>query len=214
MKNNPDPIQPDEVKCVVFDFGFTLSPDLYFKIAPPGYPHWRDVIQQHVFDQPEIVEPWMAGDLSIVDIAAIISRYIPIDVPSIVETMEKGCEHLSFNQAVWNFARAQRAAGRKTAIVTANMDVFTNVVVPFHRLDAEFDVILNTFDYRALRKEYLWPIAFQYLGNDIHYGNSLLIEDGAAAPASFRNLGGYAYQYSTDESFLEWLHSVGWDHYG
>jgi hypothetical protein len=49
------------------------------------------------------------------------------------------------------------------------------------------------------------------MGNNIHYGNSLLIEDGLAEPAKFRKLGGYAYQYSTDELFLEWLHAIGWN---
>lgn len=211
IENNPGHLDPAAIKCIVFDFGFTLSPDLYFKVIPPNVPHWRDVIQKHVFDEPTIVEPWMAGDLTIVDIARMLSRHVDMDVSSIVETMEKGCERLNFNTAVWNFALSQKNAGRKTALVTANMDVFTKVVVPCHRLHEVFDVILNTFDYRELRKECLWPIAFQALGKDIHYGNSLLIEDGIAAPAKFRELGGYAYQYSTDDLFREWLNSIGWD---
>jgi hypothetical protein len=201
-----------EIKCIVFDFGFTLSSDLYFKVTPPAYPHWRNIIQKHIFDEPHIIEGWMAGDLTTVDIAGMLSRYIHMDIASIAEAMEKGCEQLHFNQAVWDFAFAQKAAGRKTALVTANMDVFTKVVIPSHGLHDVFDVILNTFDYHELRKERLWPIAFQRLGNDIHYGNSLLIEDGDVEPAKFRELGGYAYQYSTDELFLEWLRSVNWDH--
>ncbi len=211
VESNPDHIHSAEIRCIVFDFGFTLSSDLYFKVAPPGYPHWRDVIQKHIFDEPQIAEQWMVGNLTIENMAGIISRYINMDVTSIVETMEQGCEHLTFNQAVWNFALAQRGSGRKTALVTANMDVFTKVVVPCHRLHEVFDVIVNTFDYKELRKERLWPIAFQRLGNDIHYGNSLLIEDGDTEPARFRELGGYAYQYSTDELFVEWLRSIEWD---
>ena len=211
MENKADHIHPADIKCIVFDFGFTLSSDLYFKVTPPNIPHWRDVIQKHIFEERDVVEPWMAGDLNIVDIAGPLSRHMSIDIPSIVEAMEKGCEHLSFNPAVWNFALAQKGAGRKTALVTANMDVFTKVVVPCHQLHQVFDVILNTSDYRELRKERLWPIAFQCLGNNIHYGNSLLIEDGLTEPAKFRKLGGYAYQYSTDELFLEWLHAIGWN---
>lgn len=211
MLNHLTVVRAADIKCIVFDFGFTLSSDLYFKVIPPNVPHWRDVIQRCVFDEPGVVEPWMAGDLTIVDIAGILSHHIDMDIAMIVETMEKGCEQLRFNQAVWHFALAQRAAGRKTALVTANMDVFTKVVVPCHRLHQVFDVILNTFDYKELRKEYLWPIAFQHLGNNIHYGNSLLIEDGRTAPEKFRSLGGYAYQYSTDALFTEWLHSAGWE---
>jgi hypothetical protein len=39
-----DPLDPRRIKCVIFDFGFTLSPDFYFKIAPPGIPQWHEII--------------------------------------------------------------------------------------------------------------------------------------------------------------------------
>jgi hypothetical protein len=151
----------------------------------------------------------MVGALTTQDIARIISKYVDMDVASIVRTMEEGCKHLSFNEAVFNFAVAQRSEGRKTALVTANMDVFTNVVVPSHGLDRIFDVILNTSDYKELRKEVLWPIAFELLGDGIHYENSLLVEDGEKEPALFRKHGGYAYQYRTDEEFAQWIRAVG-----
>ena len=35
--------------------------------------------------------------------------------------------------------------------------------------------------------------------------NSLLIEDGSKEPELFRGCGGFAYQYTNDESFLRWL---------
>jgi hypothetical protein len=148
-------IHPAKIKCVVFDFGFTLSSDFYFKNGPAGFPQWHDVIQRYIFGEPAIINSWMKGDLSTDDIAGVISEYFPMDVPSIVAAMEKSCEHLNFNQAVWNFAVAQKVACRKTALVTGNMDIFTKVVVPAHHLDRLFDVILNSSDYRELRKEFL-----------------------------------------------------------
>jgi hypothetical protein len=210
MQNPLNCVRPADIKCIVFDFGFTLCPDLYFKVAPPGHPYWRDVIQEHIFDQSSLLEQWMIGNLTIIEIAGIVSRYIPLEIETIVRLMEKGCERLNFNKAVWDFVLAQRDAGRKTALVTANMDVFTKVVVPCHQLDRAFDVIINTFDYKELRKELLWPIAFRQLGNDIHFGNSLLIEDGYTEPAKFRKLGCYSYQYSTDALFVEWLRGNTW----
>jgi hypothetical protein len=212
LKGHLERISPDLIKCVVFDFGFTLSSDLYFKIAPPGHPEWRAVIQKYVFEQPALVNAWMKGDLSSADIAGIISGYIPLDVPDIVAWMDRGCEHLDFNSVVWEFACAQREAGRQTALVTDNMDVFTRVVVPSHHLDEIFDVILNSSDFRETRKEFLWPIAFERLGNGIGYANSLLIEDGVTEPARFRTLGGRAYPYSNDTDFRKWLEGTGWNH--
>ncbi len=205
-----EPIDPGHIKCVVFDFGFTLSPDHYFKVSPPGCPEWHEVIQKVIFREPSIVIPWMKGELTSLDIAGILSKHIPLDVPTITATMEKGCQELNFNPAVWDFAAAQRATGRKTALVTDNMDVFTKVVIPSHGLEMLFDVILNSSDMHEIRKEILWPLAFERLGDGIGYPNSLLIEDGESEPAKFRALGGYAYQYFNDATLLEWLDSVQW----
>jgi hypothetical protein len=198
------------IKCVVFDFGFTLCKDYYFNVTPPDHPEWHSVIQEQIFHEPSIVNPWLKGDLTIEDIARLVSGYIPMSVASIVATMETGCMQLQFNQAVWDFAVAQKSAGRKTALVTANMDVFSKVVAPAHRLESLFDIILNTADFHEMRKEFLWPIAFERLGSGIGYANSLLIEDGEDEPAKFRARGGLAYQYQNDELFLDWLESVQW----
>jgi FMN phosphatase YigB (HAD superfamily) len=205
-----DPINPEQIKCVVFDFGFTLSPDYYFNVTPPGCPEWHAVIQKEIFGEAAIVNPWMKGELSSLDIARILSRYFPLDIPTIVATMDQGCQRLHFNQAVWDFAFVQKAAGRKTALVTDNMDVFSKVVVPCHGLEALFDVILNSADFHEIRKELLWPIAFERLGGGIRYANSLLIEDGETEPAMFRALGGLAHQYTDDKAFIAWLDSIHW----
>jgi hypothetical protein len=189
------------IRCVVFDFGFTLSSDLYFNITPPGFPQWHSVIQECIFGQRPIVHAWMRGELKLADIAQIVSTQIDLPVPEILDTMERGCMQLAFNPAVWQFARAQRQQQRKTALVTANMDVFTDIVVPAHGLAAVFDVILNTADYHDLRKELLWDRAFATLGDGIGYHNSLLIEDGAKEPALFRERGGLAYQYHDDHQY-------------
>lgn len=205
-----DAIDPKQIQCVVFDFGFTLSPDYYFNVAPPGCPHWHAVIQKVIFADPAITNPWMRGDLTTLDIAGIISRHFSMDIPTIAATLEKGCERLRFNPAVWDFAVALKAAGRKTALVTDNMDVFSKVVVPSHGLDRLFNVIINSSDFHEIDKKYLWPIAFERLGGALGYANSLLIEDGEHEPALFKSLGGHAHQYTNDAAFLAWLDSVHW----
>jgi hypothetical protein len=85
------------------------------------------------------------------------------------------------------------------------------VVVPAHKLDRIFDVIVNSADYHNIRKEALWPIAFEKLGGGIGYPDSLLIEDGETEPEKFRQLGGYAQQYTNDKAFNKWINSMDWD---
>ena len=205
-----DSINPEQIKCVVFDFGFTLSPDYYFNVSPPGCPQWQAVIQKVIFGEHAIVNPWMKGELTSLDIAGILSKHFPLDISTIARIMEKGCEQLNLNPAVWDFAVAQKATQRKTALVTDNMDVFTKVVVPSLGLDGLFDIIINSADFHEIDKEFLWPIAFERLGGGIGYDNSLLIEDGETEPAMFRASGGYAHQYINDGTFLEWLESIHW----
>ncbi len=205
-----DKLDPRRIKCVVFDFGFTFSPDFYFKISPPETPKWHEIIHEHIFSDPSITIPWMKGELTSRDVAGIIGRYVPLDTETIFSTMEEGCKALAFNPSVWLFALKLRLTGRKIALVTDNMDVFTNVVVPAHKLDRIFDVIVNSSDFHEIDKEFLWPIAFERLDEGIGYSNSLLIEDGETEPGKFRKLGGSAYRFTTDKVFSKWVGSNDW----
>jgi len=203
-------IKPSDIECVVFDFGFTLSSDLYFKVAPPECPDWQNLIQKHIFSNNDLIDNWMSAVVTLWDIAEELAPVVDMKVPRIVELLKSGCEDLNFNEAVLTFAIAQREQGRKTAIVTNNMDVFTEIVMPCHNLDDKFDIIINSFDYHEIDKSVLWAKAFELLGNGIGYSQSLLIEDGEKNVTKFRRNGGYAYQYTNDECFLTWLKSTGW----
>lgn len=210
MNYENNSISPADITCIVFDFGFTLSSDLYFKVAPPECPDWLNLIQQKIFSNNALVDRWMAGVVTLHNIAEEIVPVVNMEVSRIIDFLELGCQNMNFNEAVLNFAIRQRESGKKTAIVTGNMDVFTKIVVPFHRLNDKFDVIINSFDYQEIDKTVLWAKAFQDLGNGIGYGQSLLIEDGVKNVRKFRENGGYAYQYENDDRFLKWLESIRW----
>ena len=90
-------MNPENIRCVVFDFGYTLSPDHYFKVSPPGILDWQAVIQKVIFGEPEIIIPWMKGELTSLDIAGILSKHFALDIPTIAETMEKGCQNMNLN---------------------------------------------------------------------------------------------------------------------
>jgi hypothetical protein len=202
---------PEDISCIIFDFGFTLSSDLYFNIAPPECPDWQELIQQHIFSDAALVDRWMSAEVTMQNIAGILAPIVHMDVARIIHFLELGCRNLTFNEAVLDFALRQRAAGRKTVIVTGNMDVFTKVIVPCHHLDQKFDLIINSFDYHEIDKTALWPKAFVHFGPGFGYKQSLLIEDGERNVGRFRAKGGYAYQYENDSLFLKWLQSVEWN---
>jgi FMN phosphatase YigB (HAD superfamily) len=198
---------PGHIQCVVFDFADTLCSDHYF--SPLGEAHER-AISKLIFGEnsSQWADPWMVGKISATEIATYLAGHLPLSASAILAGLHEGCRSLRFNPAVWELVLAQRRRGRKTALVTGNMEVFTEVVVPSHRLDQVFDAIVNSSDYGEGRKEVLWPIAFAQLGPDYTYANGLLIEDSLGNVERFRALGGVAHRYTSDRALLRWLSAM------
>jgi FMN phosphatase YigB (HAD superfamily) len=199
-------LRVSEVECVVFDFGGTFCSAPYFGTLGDEAP---ELVDRVLFGNAEISGPWMTERMSSSDIANYLSGHLQIPASEILAALRVGCRELELNHEVWSFAQEQHRVGRMAALVTGNADVFTDVVVPSHGLDQVFDVIVNSADHGDGAKEALWPKAFEALGPELGYHNSLLIEDSLGEVERFRSLGGLAYQYVGEESFFRWRGAVG-----
>lgn len=201
-------LAPEKVRSVIFDFDGTLCSGRYFE--PLGQPT-LDRIASLLFGaaSSDWAEPWMRGEHSSADIAAHLSEHLAMSSTRILDALNQGSARMTFNPAVLAFAKAQRRAGRKTALVTLNMDVFTEVVVPAHGLHDLFDTIINSADHGTLDKRALWRKAFDALGPEFDYPTSLALDDKAAWVEAFRAQGGHAHRYSNDDAFRRWLRETG-----
>lgn len=198
-----------DIRAVIIDFGFTLSSDYYFRELGPRY---TERITELVFSRDSsISRRWMGGLVTSEDVAEYLSDHLDASAEDIYSALVRGCSRMSFNQAVWDFARDQKAEGRKLALVTVNADIFRDVIVPSHGLDEEFDTIVSSSDFKSESpsKRPLWDAAFDALGPEFRYANSLLIEDTRREVELFRKLGGMAYRYRNDSDFNDWLASSG-----
>jgi len=203
-------IDPKRIRSVIFDFAYTLCSELYFK--PLGQDA-LDLIDRLIFGDSSTrwADPWMTGELTSRDIAAYLSEHLHESEDEILSALRLGCSNLTFNPAVYSFALQQRRNGRKTALVTGNVDVFTEVVVPCHGLNGVFDVVLNTADHGTRDKGVLWRRAFRAFGPEYDFQSSLLIEDGSKWVSLFESLGGWAYRYEEDRAFQDWLEQTGFE---
>jgi FMN phosphatase YigB (HAD superfamily) len=201
---------PSPINLIVVDYGMTLCSDLYSRQAPPGCPQWTEVLEQAVF-QSAWFDRWMAGQVSARDTADYLAARLPLSRAAIEAQMGAACRGLALNQGVLAFVHRQRARGLRTALVTANIDLFTAVVVPDQGLEALFDVIVNSYDHRTTDKTQLWPIAYRQLGKEYGYSTSFLLEDSARNVAQFVALGGRAHRYVGDDELKAWLEaSTDW----
>jgi hypothetical protein len=185
-----------------------LSSGYYFNVSPPGVSDWTDLVQRVIFRKDDITQPWMRGEIGLADVAAVLADETGIEPLEILGYLRQGCTNLGFNEAVYRFARWVQTSPLKSALVTVNMDVFSDIIVPSHGLDRLFDVIVNSADVGTCDKSILWPMAFHTLGDGIAYHHALLIEDGEANPAKFQEHGRVAYQYRGDPAFHDWLCNV------
>ncbi|MBN1472582.1 MAG: haloacid dehalogenase-like hydrolase [Syntrophaceae bacterium] len=187
-------IDPKQIMSIFFDFDGTLCSGRYFDPLGTNSLH---TIGQLVFggNSAQWADPWMKGYLSSRDIAAYLSTQLQETEEQILSSLQDGCSNMRFNAAVYDFAMLSRQSGRKTALVTGNMDVFTEVVVPAHGLDRMLDLVLNTSDHRTLDKSILWRKAFNTFGSKYSFSSALLIDDSPRMIALVRSLGGIAYQY-------------------
>jgi FMN phosphatase YigB (HAD superfamily) len=197
-------MNPEKINCIIFDFADTLCSDLYFQTNPPNCRNWREIFEKHIFEKHWLTE-WCNGRVGLLQVASIIQKYVKMSRDEIIIEMKEGCRNLSFNQAIYNYALSQLKAQKKTALVTANMDIFSEIIVPHYKLDSVFNIIVNSADYHTDNKLELWNIAFQLLGTNVNYESSLLIDDSEKWVNAFIHAGGNAYKYTDDIAFLDWL---------
>ena len=193
------------IKAVIFDYGFTMSSDNYFKIPHPSISNWKEIVQRIAFDSKDINHEWMKGNVSLYDIARLIHDETNIPAEDIHYYLQIGCKNLIENDPVLNFAKELKKNSIPIGMVTINMDVFNDIIIPTHNYNQLFNIIVNSCDYNTLDKTKLWPIAFNNLGENIDYDSCLLIEDKIKEIQKFKHLGGYVLQYSKDATFSEEL---------
>ena len=189
------------LRAVIFDYGFTISSEHYFNVPHPQIPDWNALIQKHVFGDKDFALDWMTGRAGLDDIAAILHGLTGENCESIGRYLRQGCTSLKENMAGIEFAKDLKRSDVPIALVTANFDVFSDVVVPEHGYDDLFPVIINSSDHGEIDKRKLWPIAFKRLGQGISYRDCLLIEDSDKELDFFKAGGGQAIKYTSEVAF-------------
>ena len=121
----------EKATCVVFDSHLTLCSDLFFKTLGESA---LARVQSLLWGQDEtLFNRWMAGQVTASEIAYYLSADLGISPKDIEAGLREGCRQFILNKAVWEFAQVVRAAGKRTALVTVNADVFSEEVVPSPR---------------------------------------------------------------------------------
>jgi len=193
---------------IICDFGFTWCPSRFFSRPHPLLASWSSVIEQKIFAS-RLADRWLSGEMSTSAVATAVANGTVLSPEQVEAHMRSSVRDLPVNASVRAFVFAQHRAGRKTAMVTVNSDLFSQEIVQDQHLHEYFDLILSSSDQHTTDKESLWNTVFDRLGTPFSYATSLLIDDETRWVDCFRARGGQAVLYTSEGAFATWVIASG-----
>lgn len=194
-------------QTILFDFdGVLCKGRFYEKTLLPDYPEIYDWIQINVFGDKDLVQDWMRNRVTSDDINKLVTKNTGIEDEFLNKMYEESIRRMELEKEVINVAESLKLSGKKIGIVTDNMDVFTKITIPNHRLDTLFDIIINSADHGLLKKDEngkLFVIALTALERKIE--NSLMIDDSESTIELYKQKGGQGFMYKNPAELKSFL---------
>lgn len=184
-------------KVFIFDFDGTLCHDrFYMKTLVPQYSEIYEWIQENIFGNKELVRDWMRNTITSEEVNKMIADTTKINYQILNELFIESVQQMKMDFGMMSEAAKLKRDGAKIAIVTNNMDVFSDIIVKKNNLDKTFDIIVNSADYGLLKNDEngkLFDVALNKLEENIK--NCTLIDDSSFSLNLFKLKGGEGLLY-------------------
>jgi len=192
---------------IFFDFDGVLSTDRFYTNLNDQYPEVYEFIQNNIFAKwNNRCNRWMRNEVSMYDINKHISDNTTISYDTLKNLFEQSIKDMQLDLNLIEVAKQLKTKGKKIWIITNNMDVFTQITIPYNWLDQIFDFIINSSDHWLLKQDENWKlfdIALDKLWIS-DYSSCLLIDDSATARDMFEKKWWTTYAYSEFGEFSKW----------
>jgi len=199
------------IKAIIFDFDGVLCKDTFYNSLKESHPQIHQYVEEYIFrGDHNLVQLWMRNKITSDKINGMISKNNDIEFESIKKIFERDILNMKIDHDLLNFAKKQSILGRKIAIATNNMDIFSSITMPYHKLNETFNVIVNSADYGLLKADQdgkIFDIVMKKIGiND--FKSVLLIDDSLKVKLLFEAKGGNVFTYDNFKDFIEWAKKV------
>lgn len=192
------------IDAILFDFGGTFVDQVFFRSGSVKISDFPKIMKEKFYepffsnpDSRSLLGSWIAGESTKYDIAQSISLQTNYPSEDVLSAMEENCRNLRVFDSVFEWAK-EISKIKKTAIVTINSDIFTDVIVETYSLNIYFAVIVNSCHYKTVDKTLVCKIALEKLGN-VRIDRALLVDDSKSNCEEFIQAGGNSYLF-TDEN--------------
>lgn len=199
------------IKAVFFDFDKVLSRDKYYFTTSDQYLKITNYVDNFIFrGEQKIADQWMKGGFSFHEINRMIAKATGFPIKVIAELLIESAIRFTIEPKLIDFINKLKDRGILVALVTNNMDILSDVVIPTLELERVFPVIVNSATYGVLKHEQngkLFDIALQQLGLN-SFNDTMLIDDSEKACAMFESKGGLVYKFTNIIAFNRWQRNL------
>lgn len=196
-----------ETHAILFDFHHVLSHDHFYESTlVPEYKDVSDWISQMIFGDRELVRDWMRGKVTWRELHARIARETGMDRVLLDELFIESVKRMRIEGEMITLAQELKDKGFKTAIVSDNMDIFSEVTVPHQKFDQLFNHIFNSADHGLLKSDEHGKL-FYHVAEILRVPieQTIFIDDTKSATDLFKELGGRAITHTDPASTREQL---------
>lgn len=206
-------------KVILCDFDGVLSrfdqsskQEGFYSLLATEHPALHNNVIDFLFTSGNhLRKSWMCGEISYTDINALMAHRFGVAKDYLDAVLLKSIQQFTLNQHLIALLQQFRRFGTTVVIMSDNMDVFTQYVVPHFGLHTLFDEIFSSSDLRKMKSYNNWElpreIAEKY-GCD--YADVLAIDDWEELTTSLLKLGfrTFLYNEATQASFEAYANTV------
>ncbi|MBX7145475.1 MAG: hypothetical protein K1X79_13580 [Oligoflexia bacterium] len=170
---------------------------------------FENSVQQYVYElfmseESILYGQWIAGRVATEQVAETVASRIGIPSTVMFQKIVERAKALEFPQQLLNFTCRQRAHGSLVGIVTANTDLFSRLVVPTLKLEAQFDFIINSADLGLANRLDILNTALEQQKLVVKVSECLLVDSDTESLQAFKAMGGKVKSYENDQEFYCW----------
>ena len=155
---------------------------------------------------------WMSGQITYTDVNALMAHKFGVDKEYLDTALLKSLQHFTLNRPLLGILQDLRRLGTTVVLMSDNMDVFTQYVVPQLELNVFFDAIYSSAAVQKMKSDNHWELPKTIARNyGCDYAEVLVIDDWELLTTSLATLGftTFLYQQETRSAFeiyaTKWL---------
>ena len=168
----------------------------------------HDGINKFMFQSKYLVKSWMVNEITYREINKIMADRLNISENKLNDILRQSIEKMEWNWDLINLYQKYRKNGVNVVITTDNMDIFTEIAVPYHKFDTYFDKIYNSADMGILKLENNLQF-FKGISKEFNLppNEILIIDDNKEIIEKANGFGYKTYLYNMDtyNNFEKWF---------